>query len=323
MSNRKKAPVKINGERDISLHLSNLEHHEKIALIGNALSSTVRLKILNILKDAVLSVQEIATTLNIPVSSTALHIKKLEEAGLVLTESQPGMHGSMRVCTCIMQSFYLQTFDSDADSQNNTITMEMPIGNYYQCEIEPTCGLADENGIMDAYDNVKCFYSPFRSNAQLIWFHQGYVEYRFPNISNPLLELHEISFQMEICSEAPGYLENWPSDITVSINDVEVSTYCSPGDYGARRGRLTPPAWPNGRTQYGILKAFSIRQDGGYVDGKLVNHAVNLNQIHLQDKPYISLKIEIKDTAKNIGGINIFGEKYGDYPQGIIMNLVY
>ena len=33
------------------------------------------------------------------------------------------------------------------------------------------------------------------------------------------------------------------------------------------------------------------------------------------------MAIEIK--VPDIGGINIFGEKYGDYPQGIVMNLTY
>lgn len=323
MTNSKKKNFKIIGERDISLHLSNLEHHKKIAQIGKALSSTTRLKILNILKDTVMSVQEIATVLSIPVSSTALHIKTLEDAGLIVTESQPGMHGSMRVCTCSMQSFFLQTFNADSDSRSKTITLDMPIGNYYECDITPTCGLADDDGIIDSYDTPKSFYSPYRSNAQLLWFHKGYIEYRFPNISNPLLELHEISFCMEICSEAPGYLEIWPSDITISINEHEFCTYCCPGDFGARRGHLTPQSWPNGRTQYGILKTFSIREDGGYVDGERVNRHVNLAALSIQDNPYISLKIEIKDDAKNIGGINIFGERYGDYPQGIIMNLLY
>lgn len=322
MPNPKKA-VKITGERDINLHLANLEQHERIAKICKALSSPIRLKILNILKSTVMSIQEIAETLDSPISSTALNIKTLEEAGLVITESQPGVHGSMRVCTCSMHSFYLQTFDTTIDSIDNTLAMDMPIGNYYQWDIQPTCGLADENGIIDAYDNTKSFYSPFRSKAQLIWFHKGYIEYRFPNISNPLLNLHEISFGMEICSEAPGYLEEWPSDITVSINDVEVSTYRSPGDYGARRGKLTPPAWTNGRTQYGVLKQFSVREGGGYIDGELVNRSISLAGLDIQGKPYISLKIEIKETAKHIGGINIFGEKYGDYPQGIVMNLIY
>ena len=176
---------------------------------------------------------------------------------------------------------------------------------------------------MDAYDSARTFYSPLRGNAQLIWFQQGFVEYRFPNLTNPLLELHEISFCMELCSEAPGFLEDWPSDITVSINGHEIATYCSPGDYGARRGRLTPPAWPNGRTQYGLLKNFSVRESGSYLDGRLIDPQLSLKDLKLQDHPYISLLIQIKKDARHIGGINLFGEKYGDFPQGIVMSLIY
>ena len=323
MSQKVKKPIKIIGERDIELHLSNPEHHEQITKIAKALSSPIRLNILNLLKNTALSLQEIANILNIPVSSTALHIKILEEAKLIVTESQPGVHGSMRVCICSMQSFHLETFDAESDIADNTISMEMPVGNYYNFDIEPTCGLADENGVLDAYDNVRSFYSPQHAKAQLLWFQQGFVEYRFPNISNPLLHLSEISFCFELCSEAPGFLENWPSDITISINGHEVATYCAPGDFGARRGHLTPPAWSNGRTQYGILKTFSVRENGGYLDGRLVNPKTTLNHLSLEKNPYISLKIEIKKDAKNIGGVNIFGEKYGDFPQGIVMKLIY
>nr|WP_294492409.1 helix-turn-helix domain-containing protein [uncultured Anaerosporobacter sp.] len=323
MKKTKTTPFKINGERDFSLHLSNLDQHDKIAKIAKALSSPTRLKIINILKNTTMSIQEISDTLDIPASSTALHIKNLEEAGLIITESQPGMHGSMRVCTCSMQSLYLQTFDSETDSTNNMLTMDIPIGSYFQCEISPTCGLADENGIIDTYDNVKSFYSPQRMHAQLIWFQKGFIEYRFPNIDNPLLDLHELSFLMEICSEAPGYQEVWPSDITISINGYELHTYRSPGDYGARGGKLTPSTWPNGRTQYGLLKTFSVRNDGGYLDGELVNRNINIDLLDIQKNPYITLRIEIKESARYVGGINIFGEKYGDYPQGITMQMVY
>ena len=259
MAGKSKTPVKIIGERDIELHLSNPEHHTRIAQIGKALSSPIRLNILNILKNTALSLQEIAAILDIPVSSTALHIKILEEAKLIVTETQPGIHGSMRVCISSMQSFHLETFDADADLADNTVSLDMPIGNYFQFDVEPTCGLADETGILDGYDNVRSFYSPAHTKAQLLWFQQGFIEYRFPNLVNPLLKLHELSFCMELCSEAPGFLENWPSDITVSVNNLPVATYCSPGDFGARRGKLTPPAWPNGNTQHGILKTFSVR----------------------------------------------------------------
>ena len=323
MKTKHKAPVKIIGERDISLNLSNPMHHEQIVKIGKALSSPIRVNILNILKSAPLSLQEIASILSIPVSSTALHIKCLEDAKLIVTETQPGLHGSMRVCICSIQTFLLDARDSDLDPSDNTITMDMPIGNYHQCEIEPTCGLADENGPLDTYDSPKSFYSPLRMNAQLLWFQQGYIEYRFPNSTTPHLDLHEISFSMELCSEAPGFLEDWPSDITISVNGNELTTYLAPGDFGARRGKLTPSTWPNGRTQYGLLKTFSVRANGGYIDGQLVNPNISLDQLALDSSPYISLHIEIKKDATHVGGINLFGEKYGDHPQGIVMNLIY
>lgn len=318
-----KVPVKIIGERDIELNLSNPAHHEQIVLIGKALSSPVRVNILNLLKNTPLSIQEIAGILRIPVSSTASHIRCLEEARLVVTETQPGSHGSMRVCICSMQTFTLQTFDSELDVVDNTISVDMPVGNYYQCQVEPTCGLADENGAIDTYDSPTSFYSPYRMRAQLLWFQQGFIEYRFQNLTNPLLKLQEISFCMELCSEAPGYLEDWPSDVTISVNGHEITTFCSPGDFGSRRGRLTPPSWPNGRTQYGLLKTFSIRDEGSFLDKELVNSAVCIEDLALDTQPYISLVIAIKKDARNIGGINLFGEKYGDYAQGIVMNLIY
>lgn len=323
MAKKEKRTVRVIGERNIHLHLNNPSHRERIVKIGKALSSPVRLEMLNILKTTPRSLQEIASILSIPLSSAALHIKTLEDAQLIVTENQPGMHGSMRVCLCSMHSFRLETFDADIDSASKSVSMEMPIGNYSDCVVYPTCGLADENGPIDAYDTIQSFYLPARTKAQMLWFAKGYLEYRFPNIHTPPLTLSEISFSMEICSEAPGFLENWPSDITVSVNQVEIGIFQSPGDFGARRGRLNPPSWPNGNTQYGFLKTFAVRKNGGYLDGKLINPQISLDDLHIEALPYISLRIEVKEDAKYVGGVNLFGQKYGDYPQGIIMNLTY
>lgn len=323
MAGKEKRTVRIIGERNLYLHLSNPEHQKKITKIGKALSSPVRLKILDMLKNTSRSLQEISTLLNIPLSSTALHIKTLEEAQLVVTESQPGIHGAMRVCICSIQSLHLDTFDADTDSENKTMSIQMPIGNFTDCQVNPTCGLADEHGMIDVCDTNITFYSPKRTNAQLIWFCSGYIEYRFPNLYNPLIPLKELSFCMEMCSEAPGFLENWPSDITISINGLEIGVYHCPGDFGARRGKLTPPIWPNGNTQYGMLKTFAVRNNGTYIDGHLIKQTVTLEDLNIEKNPYITLRIEVKEDANHVGGVNLFGEKYGDYPQGIIMNLTY
>lgn len=318
MAHNKKA-VKIIGDRDIILNISNPQQHAHIVSIGKALSAPVRLQIMNLLKSTPMSIQEIANALSIPVSSTAAHIKYLEDAKLIITETQPGIHGSRRICVCSMQTFTLKT--AEPDTVNNTISVDMPIGNYFRFHVQPTCGLANANGAIDIFDNPASFYSAHRTKAQLLWFQQGFIEYRFQNTANIYSNLQEISFSMEICSEAPGYLEDWPSDITLSINGHEITTFCSPGDFGGRRGRYTPLSWPNGQSQYGLLKTFAVRRKGGYLDGNLVNPNISISDLELETSPYISLVLEVKEDAKHVGGINLFGENFGDYAQGIVMNL--
>lgn len=320
---RAKVTPKIVSEKNIELNLATPEHKDQITAIGKALSSPIRIDILNLLKINPMPLQEIARTLNLPLSSTAMHIKCLEAAHLIVTENQPGIHGSMRLSICGFLSFHLEAYDSDIDVKSSSLLLEMPVGNYSNFSVKPACGLAGMEGIIDSYDNPMSFYSVDRQNAQLLWFNQGYLEYHFPNKINPLLDLHELTFSLEICSEAPGYLENCPSDITFYINDCEIGTYTSPGDFGARRGNLTPDVWPSGRTQYGLLTIISLRPDGGYINGELCNPEVSLSSANFSEKPYISFKIEIKENAKHIGGINIFGKEYGDFPQGICMRIIY
>lgn len=128
---------------------------------------------------------------------------------------------------------------------------------------------------------------------------------------------------MELCSEAPGYNAQWPSDITFSVNGTEIGTYTCPGDLGARRGRLTPNVWPIGLTQYGFMTGVSLRKDGCYINEIRVTDENILETVRLSGKPYISLRIGVRPDAVNQGGINLFGEKYGDFPQGINMRIVY
>ncbi len=67
MSPREKRTVRIIGERNIYLHLGNPAHHESITKIGKALSSPLRLKILDMLRNTARSpLQEIASILDIP-----------------------------------------------------------------------------------------------------------------------------------------------------------------------------------------------------------------------------------------------------------------
>ena len=59
---------KIIGEKNLELNLAAASHKEHLVAIGKALSSPVRIDIMNLIKTKPLSLQEIARLLQIPLS---------------------------------------------------------------------------------------------------------------------------------------------------------------------------------------------------------------------------------------------------------------
>ncbi len=115
---------------------------------------------------------------------------------------------------------------------------------------------------------------------------------------------------------------DWPSDITVWVNGCEVGTWTSPGDFGGTRGFLTPDWWELRDSQFGVLKTWQITDTGSYIDGGKAG-PVTLEDLHIENTPYISVKVGIRPDAPNQGGLNIFGRGFGNYPADIVMRLDY
>lgn len=297
---------------------------EQISKVAKALSSGVRLDILEILKEKPQNISELSERTGIPISSTALHIKVLEEAGLVITQSMPGLRGSQRVCGLKINQVTMTLLNQkDAIPRDNIFTQTMPIGNYFDCQIKAPCGIASETGFLGSEDSVYGFYSPDKHTAQILWFTQGYLEYRFPNIQmQKIKHIKSLEFSMEMCSEAPGYNNFWKSDITFWINGKEIGFFTSPGDYGGRKGKQSPQWWDDNMTQFGILESLSITENGTFLNGETIS-SLTLKDFCLRESPYISFKLGVKDDAHYVGGLNLFGEKFGDYAQNIIMKIVY
>ena len=297
---------------------------EQISKVAKALSPSVRLEILDILREKPLNISEISEKMGIPISSTALHMKVLEDSGIVITQSMPGLRGSQRVCGLKINQVTMTLLNQQENiSKDNIYTETMPIGNYFDCKITAPCGIASENTFLSSEDSVYGFYSPEKHTAQILWFTQGYLEYRFPNIQmQKLKHIKSLEFSMEICSEAPGYNNSWKSDITFWINGKEIGFFTSPGDYGGRRGKQTPQWWDNNMTQFGVLKSLSITEEGTFLDGEFFS-PLTLSDFSLRDNPYISFKLGVKEDAHYVGGLNLFGEKFGDYTQNILMKIIY
>lgn len=299
----------------------NLDDTQQLSLVGKALSSPTRIAILQLLCHHDLNINEISEHLNIPPSSAAMNIKVLEEAKLIHTSLQPGIRGSMKVCTKALDTIDI-SLDTITNYKEDAIIIPMPIGNYVDYKVASPCGIVNEKDHIDEEDEPRCFYNPERTSAKLLWFSNGYIEYRFPNhmLKNKKEKILELS--LELCSEDHDYNLFHPSDITVWINNIEAGTWTCPSDFGGRRGLLNPDWWPNKNTQYGMLKTWKLTYDGCYIDQDKVNHTP-IDTFHLGEKEYISVRIGIKEDATYIGGINLFGDCFGDYSQNIEMKLIF
>jgi predicted transcriptional regulator len=147
---------------------------------------------------------------------------------------------------------------------------------------------------------------------------KGFLEYRLPNIVPGHKRCKQFSLSMELCSEALGFDEDYRSDIYLSVNGVPCGFYRSPGDYGLRRGLYTPAFWQNGLSQYGKLVTWTINDAGVFINMKKVSDTP-LAAFNVEAGSHILMRLECKEDSEFCGGINLFGEKAGDYSQAIVM----
>ena len=127
---------------------------------------------------------------------------------------------------------------------------------------------------------------------------------------------------MEVCSEAPGYKEDWKSDITVWMNGCDCGAFTSPGDFGGRRGRLNPPGYSSGKSQYGLQVTWEVTGGGSFVNGERVS-ATTIKQLKLEEQSFIAVRIGNKPEARYVGGFTLFGKGFGDYDQDLILTVEY
>lgn len=302
---------------DLSIYDEN-----RINEVMLALASDVRREILRLVNRSSCNISEIARALDIPQSTAQFHVSRLEAAGLVLVQNQSSQQGSPKIISRKYDKININCVDVFDSDQIITHVMEIPIGSYSDCDVSASCGMNSETGMIEIDDEPSTFYSPAHYNAQIIWFAAGYLEYRIPNYVLRNKRPVEVAFSLELCSEAPNYRNDWKSDITFWINGVEICTWQSPGDFGGRRGLLNPDCWTDFSTQYGLLKTIYINSEGTHIDEDLVS-PVAIEDLHVNEEKFFTLRIGIKPDAAHVGGINLFGKKYGNYPQDIILKLSY
>ena len=84
---------------------------ERTNKVAKALSSKTRIKILKLTSERDIDVSRIAGLLNQTEANISAQIKILEEAGLLVSRYEPGMHGVRKICSTIIKTVVFNILD--------------------------------------------------------------------------------------------------------------------------------------------------------------------------------------------------------------------
>jgi len=293
---------------------------EKWLPIYEALASDVRIKIIDLLAIKPMNIKDLASALGLSSAIISMHVRKLEIAAIIKCE-RAHINGTIqKICHLKMTSLEIG-FPRVETNIRMKHEFALPIGHYSDIEALPTCGLATTQKVIGLFDDPRFFLDAERVNAAILWFTQGHVTYKVPNFLMNNETPMELEISLELCSEAPGSANNWPSDISFYFNDVRLGQWTSPGDFGGVRGRYTPEWWNPNINQFGLLKVIKVDLNGSFIDGIKISD-VTIHDINISSKQW-GFKIAVEKEARNVGGVTLFGSGFGNYDQDILFSLYY
>ncbi|WP_078544952.1 ArsR/SmtB family transcription factor [Litchfieldia alkalitelluris] len=288
--------------------------------VYEALASAVRIKIIHLLAERPMNIRELAEATELSSAIMTMHVKKLEKAKIIYTDMIPGKAGVQKLCVLDVDKIEI-IFPKKLKQIKEFHQFDVPVGHYTDFTIEPTCGIATREKLIGEFDEPRYFLDHDRVNASILWFGQGYVEYKIPNFLLSSNKPEELEISMEISSEAPDSNSNWPSDISFYLNGVQLGKWTSPGDFADNKGKYTPSWWPSHINQYGLLKYLRITSNGTFMDGIKISD-VTLENVGIREKQW-TFRVAVNKEEEHVGGVTLFGAGFGNYNQDIIFRLYY
>lgn len=295
------------------LHIGS--YREGLAVF-KALGSSTRLSILELLLDkGPMRMTSIAQELKITGGALTTHIKLLQESGIVNVEAVGGRHGIQKICYVNNQRILVES--PFCRKGINCYETQTALGAYSAFEVSAPCGIALKKRVLNPINDPEAFALPEHQDACVLWFRQGYVEYKALNVAPKGEKLRELQFSFEVGIEAPAALENASSDITISLNGREIGVYTPLA--GVKRIPVSGnPAWWNRNwLQRGDRKLLTVDEHGSALDGEVFS-AVSLKDLNLGADEYVTLRLEVKPDAQNLNGLSLFGSGFGKRRDGIV-----
>lgn len=267
-----------------------------------------------------INLKQLSKELHISMSTLSPHISKLQDCGLIRLEDAPASHGTQKLCYLAMEQIYID-FEAKCNL-SPVMQFEVPIGQYSDFQVAPTCGLATTTAFLGNLDEPRSFSHPERYRAEILWFTTGYVEYILPNFIPPHCLIQQLTVTFELSSEAPKYNNSWPSDISFLLNGTPLGQWTSPGDFGGRPGVMNPHWWYDFLNQYGLLKKLVINESGSFLDEEKLSD-VTVRDLNLNSQSVLKLRFQVFPDSLNPNGLTLYGKGFGNYQQNLRVAIQY
>ena len=302
------------------LHIRSLEGGLEVF---KALGSDVRMRIIEQLSiHGEMNMNELATALELTNGALTAHIRRLEESGIIDTVSEYTGHGNQKKCSRKISQLLLSVNPAEEARDIKVYETELRVGHFSDYSVRPSCGLASGYSLIGESNDPRYFAHPERMQAGILWFQQGYVEYRIPNMLPPGQKISQLTFCFEISSEHTGIGPDSQADISFYLNGRHLGNWLSTGDMGGVKGIYTPVWWSARARQYGLLKMIVVNAKGTFLDGLKISD-VGLDDFQLDDNSDIRFRFAVADDGVYTGGLVLYGAGFGNYNQDIKVRVHY
>ena len=169
---------------------------------------------------------------------------------------------------------------------------------------------------MRAQENdPRVFSYPQHLDAEILWFHDGYIEYRIPNLLPENQRIVQLTISLEMSSADQGAAAESGSLISFALNDQPLCSWITEPEINSR-GIYTPLWWKNHQCQHGHLKMLVINEMGIFIDGVKAQEP-GTGWTFLDSHNEMRLRIETHPFEGHDGGVAIYGSSFGNYKQNI------
>jgi predicted transcriptional regulator len=286
------------------------------------LGSEMRMQIVKLLAEgAEMSLNEIASSLGVTNGALTPHIRKLESVGIICVRSEHTKGGIKKICSLTEDQLLFDLNESEEEKNKKVYETRIRIGHYSDYSAHGPCGLANEDSMIGSEDDPRCFAYPERVEATMLYLHDGYVEYRIPDLVPDGQRIVQLTVSFEISSADQGNPGDTLSDISFYLNGEYLGGWLTipPSDTG--RGIYTPKWWRQHERQHGFLKMLVINHGGVFLDGKMIVEGVEALAGKKTDE--LKFRIEAHPVDGHEGGLALYGKNFGNYDQDILVRVHY